>query len=494
MKRLLVFLAISLALTGCSGGVQNVNMRVARDNTFTGRGNFNERLLDITLEPQGQCRLRSVTVALDADDGDVYALHATVEGKIVGSAKVREGRREYTMRLRGDYSSPVTVTVGADIAGDAREGGRVSADLVSLSAKGAKYTCEAPAPGSREILLARSCLFMPGDYGSKYYRIPAICTLPDGSLLAVNDKRKNNEGDLPEDIDIVARRSFDNGRTWSEPVTVIEGHGYGAGYGDPVIVVAPDSTVICGFCGGPGVFQATPENPHRVYISTSSDFGDTWTYPKELSSLLYGPESPNKECRSLCSAFFGSGHGLVLEKEPFTGRVMFVAAVLMEDRRFCNYAVWSDDCGGTWNVSRRAFRDGDEAKVVELSDGKILMSVRQVGDRGKVISGDGGYSWGEQSAWTDVCVTNCDGDIIACPDGTLLQSLPNAMERRNVSIFISDDQGETWPVAKTICPYESAYSSITLLNDGTVGAYVEEYSTGSAQLWYMNFSTDWLRK
>ena len=45
----------------------------------------------------------------------------------------------------------------------------------------------------------RQRLYATGDYGSANWRIPALCALPDGSLLAVNDKRKFNEGDLPQD-------------------------------------------------------------------------------------------------------------------------------------------------------------------------------------------------------------------------------------------------------------------------------------------------------
>lgn len=57
------------------------------------------------------------------------------------------------------------------------------------------------------------CLFRPGDYGSANWRIPAILCLGDGSLLATCDRRKYNEADLPEDIDIVSRRSTDGGHT-----------------------------------------------------------------------------------------------------------------------------------------------------------------------------------------------------------------------------------------------------------------------------------------
>ena len=47
------------------------------------------------------------------------------------------------------------------------------------------------------------------------YRIPAVITAKDGSIVAVTDKRKYNEGDLPQDIDIVCNRSTDGGHTWS---------------------------------------------------------------------------------------------------------------------------------------------------------------------------------------------------------------------------------------------------------------------------------------
>lgn len=49
------------------------------------------------------------------------------------------------------------------------------------------------------------------------YRIPAITTAPDGSLIAAIDERVPSCGDLKwsRDINIVMRRSTDGGRTWS---------------------------------------------------------------------------------------------------------------------------------------------------------------------------------------------------------------------------------------------------------------------------------------
>ena len=61
--------------------------------------------------------------------------------------------------------------------------------------------------------IIKSLVFNPGDYGSKFYRIPAIVTTEDGNLLAVADKRIESMADLPGKIDVVARISEDGGCT-----------------------------------------------------------------------------------------------------------------------------------------------------------------------------------------------------------------------------------------------------------------------------------------
>jgi sialidase-1 len=77
----------------------------------------------------------------------------------------------------------------------------------------------------------------------------------------------------------------------------------------------------------------------------------------------------------------------------------------------------------------------------------------------------------------------------------LLQTVPNDPERRvNVSILASFDEGKTWPLKRVLCPYESAYSSITQLTDGTLGVFTEEWDDEAQgyQLWYTRISPDWL--
>ncbi len=63
------------------------------------------------------------------------------------------------------------------------------------------------ANAQNDTLFTRTEIYHPGDYSSTNYRIPAVITAKDGSIVAVTDKRKYNEGDLPQDIDIVCNRS-----------------------------------------------------------------------------------------------------------------------------------------------------------------------------------------------------------------------------------------------------------------------------------------------
>ncbi len=107
--------------------------------------------------------------------------------------------------------------------------------LASLPLLAAVMPVYAIGNGDNDNEVIRSVVYEPGDYGSRFYRIPAIVTLNDGSLVSVADKRINNIADLPNDIDVVCRRSTDGGRSWSEYITVARHDSIG-GYGDPALV------------------------------------------------------------------------------------------------------------------------------------------------------------------------------------------------------------------------------------------------------------------
>lgn len=344
------------------------------------------------------------------------------------------------------------------------------------------------------IVYNRVVVYEPGDYGSDYYRIPAIITADDGSLVVCTDKRKTSEGDLPNDIDIVCNRSTDNGLTWSEPVTIAQGTGYGKGFGDCALAhTGTDNGLIAVFVGGRGLFQSTPSNPNRTYLSRSSDNGLSWSEPEDITHFIFGKDCQDSVRRNWYASFCASGNGLLTR----SGRIIFVAAVReTSGNQLNNYALYSDDGGHTWQVSGRASTGGDEAKTVEFPDGRILMSIRHAGARWYNISTDNGETWRDSvSKWPDLTTAACNGDIIACSDTLLLHSLTYGDSRENVSIYTSSDNGVSWTHKKIIVPYASAYSSLCILKDKTIGLYVEETdTTGGYNMVFYNFSLSWLNQ
>ncbi|EOA60227.1 hypothetical protein HMPREF1214_00477 [Bacteroides sp. HPS0048] len=488
------------------------------DTNFTGRGNQNEPILKATLAIIGNNPINYANMVIKMDgttnisDVTKIKVYSTGNNNTFDPRQVENYTKlgecdpaidEITCPLTGQITTGTNyLWVTYDIAGNAPEGNEVSVKIQSITTEKKTYTVNSPATGKREILLTRKLLFAPGDLNSRNYRIPAIVTAHDGSLVTATDKRKANQSDLPEDIDILIRRSEDGGVTWSDPLTLAQGTGLRKGFGDAALVrTTEENGLLCIFVGGEGIFNnSSPFNPTRTYICKSTDNGKTWTAPRDITNQLYGSDCSAQDRQGWYASFCASGNGL-LTKE---GRIMFVAAVReSSSSQLSNFVYYSDDNGETWNVSGRAKQGGDEAKVTELNDGTILMSIRRQskGARYYVKSTDKGLTWGELSEWDEMIEPNCNGDLIrytSVEDGyeknRLLHSIPNhATNRENVSVFISYDEGQTWPVKKSICPTGSAYSSLAILSDGTIGAYVEEnYGTENYSLYFNNFSLEWL--
>ena len=500
------------------GDAEILNVSLVQESRKIGRANDNEVLLRAAVSFGGENALindNSLSFSLqgtsDVDDVKSVKIYST------GTSPVFDNRDLQNAVLLADVEPSLYVTdcqinaeivsgvnylwITVEMADDATEGNVIDAELYSVSTPSQTFEIVNPSPsGDREIILAHTLLFQPGDYNSTNYRIPGVITAKDGSIVAVTDKRKYNQGDLPEDIDIVCRRSTDGGHTWSEPYTIAQGTGYNHGFGDCVLAwTNDDNGLIAGFVGGVGLWNSTPSNPIRSYIARSYDNGQTWTEPEDITDFIFGSNCVVPEHRTWRASFFGSGNGLITS----TGRIMFVAAIRETTAQsLSNYAVYSDDNGITWHVSGRASVSGDEAKVTELVDGRILMSIRHNGKRWYNISNDGGETWqSSTSTWNDITAPACNGDMIRYTSvnqgfnkNRLLHSVPFGSSRTDVSVYISYDEGETWPVRKCIVPYSSAYSSLCVLPDGTIGLYVEEEYPGNSgySTVFYNFSLEWL--
>lgn len=345
-------------------------------------------------------------------------------------------------------------------------------------------------------------VFSMNENGSKYYRIPALVLAADGSLVAAADQRGSALNDLPNTISIVTKRSTDGGRTWSDMTVVAQGNSAtGKTYGDPAIVSdRATGRIMLIYSGDNGFWASTRNNRAGFYYSISSDNGQTWSEPVSFTDQVYQT--------SWRGAFASSGNAVQLS----SGRIMFVANAHCSDTwgvtTYC-YACYSDDFGLTWHVANSnqtmpADALGNEAKIIELANGDLLMSIRSSGSRRFSRSTDGGTTWSAAYSVNDLPDPSCNGDIIRFPsiDGRnrILHSLPNHSSiRQDVSVALSYDEGETWPVKKQLIDGYSAYSSLAVLPDGSIGCLVEEGKWDSNlpgedgfNLYFMRFTLDWL--
>ena len=398
--------------------------------------------------------------------------------------------------------------IAYDISEEAKEGDRVDVRIFDYVINDSTVVEPNGHPANlATVFLTESAVLMPMDKGSLYYRIPAITVSKDGKrLVTLTDDRKQHNSDLPSHCYLVAQYSEDNGKTWSDPVTVAgtETTGGNYGHGDASIVTNRDNGDIVGIMTsagtyGHGFFAGTAAQPPRWKTITSRDGGLTWEAPVDHTDDLFGAKCSNPKTRTWKSGF--SGSGAALQKRDGTLVSSFVNRQADDSQHF--YFFMSKDGGENWYVSGNSGTSGaDEPKTLERNNGDLAISVRASGFNYYNYTSNDGETWHKPSQTrftTGISGNACDGEyMVWCstlegnPWNIALQTLPNSGSRENVSIALSTDEGATFGKPKTICPRGSAYSATVVLPDGTLGCYFEENGVfGGFTMRFVRFSLDW---
>ena len=202
------------------------------------------------------------------------------------------------------------------------------------------------------------------NHGGKYYhhRIPGIICTGFGSFLAYYESRKT-DSDWSE-IDIKIIRSTDNGKTW-QTVKIISGEGQTLN--NPVMIADGDSLHFL-FC----------ENYKRVFHSVSTDDGETWSVPVEITEVFDHIEHT--------VVALGPGHGLTLPDGTMIIPVWF--ALNHENKKAHRPSfistLYSKDNGKTWHAGEIIKSDilvnPSECAAALLSDDSVVMSIRNEND------------------------------------------------------------------------------------------------------------------
>ncbi len=396
-----------------------------------------------------------------------------------------------------------------------------------------------------EPFIEKQDLFKVGDDPAfNIYHIPGIVVTAKGTVLAWCEARKGG-GDW-SDIRILLRRSTDDGKSWSAPKSIADVPGpkpknpfslrmknvdpTHVTYNNPVLIAGRDGTVHMLFC----------LEYMRCFYQRSDDDGVSWSAPVEITKTFEqfhhrsdegadtadGSSAARRRLQEYDWKVLATGPDHAIELR--TGRL--VVPVWLSTgtggnahRPSVTSTIYSDDKGKTWNAGDIAvpcteeWINPNETVAIELADGRVMLNVRSESKAHRRLvttSPDGATKWStpkfDDALLEPICMAGIIRYSLAKDGGKnrILFSNPHNLEtakgepvpgknrdRRNVSVKLSYDEAQTWPVNKTIEPGASMYSDIAVTKAGTIlcfyGRGTKPGFAGDA-LTLARFNLEWL--
>ena len=338
-------------------------------------------------------------------------------------------------------------------------------------------------------------VFHTGEHGVGSMRIPGMAVSKKGTVLAFCEAR---DGGDQTPTDLVLKRSEDGGKTWGPLQLVLKARGIEA-IMDPCPVADISTGTIHLFLNifPDGDWEANKKPGRvRIIVSESKDDGLTWSSPEDITETVIDVSA---DCRGIT----GPGVGVQME----SGRLAIPLGLGAE--KIEGMIVYSDDHGETWHAGGRTRSTCTEIQVVELSDGKLRLDMRNSGPEEKpkhcryyAISSDGGKTWSEPVKDPGLVDVVCQGSILRYPFKVAGQDkypvlfanpASHYRNRINMTVRLSYDDGQSWPVARTVHPGPSAYCCLAALPDGSIGLLYEGGDKDCYEcISYARFDMDWL--
>ncbi len=326
-------------------------------------------------------------------------------------------------------------------------------------------------------------VFKAGEGAVHTFRIPVMVRAHNGDVLAFAEARKKSAADHG-DIDIVLKRSRDNGQSWG-PIELVQDE-----FEDPAARV---------WIGNPTpiVDETDPQHPGRIwlvftrnnaqmFVSSSDDDGKTWSQRREIT------QTAGKREWDWCAA--GPVHGIQLERGPHAGRLVAPCDhQIKSSKSWGSHIVYSDDHGLTWKLGASDTRRGDdplhpnECVAVELVDGRVYVNAREhdgsdPATRVVAYSSDGGTTLDapfvaepniispvvQNSEIRFAATDSGDGRniVVHCGPG-------DPMKRQDLTMLLSFDECKTWGHETLIHRGPAAYCDLAKLNGSEVGVLYE---------------------
>ena len=345
--------------------------------------------------------------------------------------------------------------------------------------------------------IEKSDLFTAGDGGYKIFHIPGIVVTAKGTVLAWCEARKKG-GDWDQ-IEILLKRSADEGKTWSDFKSIANVPGpktknpfslkvkgvdpTDVTYNNPVLIADRDGTVHMLFC----------LEYMRCFYQRSTDDGETWSTPVEITNAFEGFHAayPWKVLAT------GPDHGIQLRNGRLVAPVWLSTGTGGNAHRPSVAAtIYSDDQGRTWHNGEIAVPcteeliNPNETVAIELADGRVMLNSRSESKAHRrlvTISKDGATNWStpkfDDALLEPICMAGivryslakdggknrilfCNPDNLTRADGK--EEAGKTRDRKNMTVQLSYDEGQTWPVKRAVEPGPSMYSDIAVTKNGTI--------------------------
>lgn len=344
--------------------------------------------------------------------------------------------------------------------------------LLSLLAAGVLLNVPAFARQPKDV-------YKPGEGGFNCFRIPAIVRTGAGTLLAFAEGRKSGCGDAGG-IDIVVKRSTDDGETWSG-LKIVAADGANT-CGNPTPVVDRKTGTIfllntwnLGADTEQRIVDGTSRNTRRVFVRQSTDDGKTWSAGKDITSDV--------KKRDWTWYATGPGNGIQIREGRYRGRLVVPCDhITAGTRRYFSHVIFSDDDGQTWHLGGTTPGDKvNESAVAELSGGRLLLNMRNYGPvraRQTSVSTDGGLTWSGLKVDSALVSPICEGSLVSWrgADGRWILGFSNpasSSARVDMTVRISYSEGKSWPRKYTLHKGPSGYSDLVVMAGGNLGCLFE---------------------
>jgi sialidase-1 len=349
-------------------------------------------------------------------------------------------------------------------------------------------------------------VYKSGTEGHKSYRIPAIISMPDGTLLAFAEGRVNGSDDFG-DVNIVLKSSTDNGKTWSPLTTVVDYDSLQAGNPAPVADLTdpgyPDGRIFLFYNTGNNNENKirNGKGVREVWYKTSADKGITWSDAVNITLQVHKPNQQSvnpaynfpEDWRAYANT---PGHAMQFSEGRYKGRIVVAANHTEGDPRpgwedCFAHVFYTDDHGMSFKVGKNVpVPGGNEATAAELSGDRLMLNARNqkgnVKARIVTISEDGGDTWTKADYDKQLPDPVCEGSILTFGkyNKSNILAFCNASDttdRNNLTLKISYDDGESWQHKilidksdnRSLKKSYTGYSDLAAISSGRIGILYE---------------------